>query len=597
MSARAVIAVAIVGALAGCARGTFADASSASLCENVTCNDPPANTCADPGNLTVFQVPGTCDNGTCTYLSSAVPCPDGCTDGACDGDPCIGVTCATPPPNTCADGMHLTVHDPQGTCTDGTCGYASHDEPCPNGCADDACNDDPCIGVTCTTPPASYCTTANDLRVFDTPGTCTAGQCGYTFHSEFCAYGCAAGACMNDPCIGVTCTTPPAAYCSGPSTRRSYQPTGTCTGGVCSYMPIDESCLYGCASGVCLECQTTANCPGGEWCNTGTCVPCNSDPHCGASCQDCTATGDHCNAASTACVDCVVDGHCPGGNYCSGGTCATCNISAHCGPSCTACPATTPTCTGTACACTPTSCGAYNQCQSGACVECNTTGACGATCSPCGGPTPYCLDQGATTTCAECLVDAHCPTGETCSGGTCMAGCAAPSAACASGGSQDGACSNTYTITRAAAGSTNGFHVDDTYGLCGRNNDFATVSGCESGGSSNGADAGYRLFMKAGESAHVTLVRGASTCAIGWNGTISLKIYGTSCSANCATCPQTCATLHHCAQDNTQDLDFVAPASGWYVFVVDSRGAATDDVGGVFDLEVKLTCTGACTCP
>jgi Cys-rich repeat protein len=463
---------------------------------------------------------------------------------------------------------------------------------------DAAIDADPCSGVTCTAPPANYCTTANDLRVFETPGTCSDGDCAYGDHTEFCAFGCVAGSCTGDPCVGVTCNAPPAPVCVGANTRRTYAAAGTCSGGTCTYAPVDENCLYGCAAGACLECQVTANCPGGEWCNGGTCVTCNTDGHCGTSCASCTAAGDHCNAGGTACVDCVVDGHCAAANYCNGGACAACNVAAHCGPSCATCSGTTPTCNGTACVCTAASCGSYNQCVSGGCVECNTAAACGASCTACGGATPYCADLGSTSQCVECLLDTHCPTGETCQGGVCNAGCNAPTAACASGGNQDGACSNAYTITRAAAGTTAGFHVNDTYGMCGRANDFAHVASCESGGSSNGSDAAYRLFMKAGESAQVTLLRGSSTCSIGWNGTISLKIYGTACSTNCASCPQTCATLHHCQQANSQNTNFVAPTSGWYVFVVDTRGNAGEDIGGVFDLVVKLTCaSGTCTCP
>jgi hypothetical protein len=195
----------------------------------------------------------------------------------------------------------------------------------------------------------------------------------------------------------------------------------------------------------------------------------------------------------------------------------------------------------------------------------------------------------------ECLSNANCTGGKTCSNGTCVAACSAPAAACGSAGDQDGSCAGAYTISRADAAA--GFHINDDYGMCGRANDFPSVSGCESGGSSNGADAAYRLFMKTGETAHIALTRGASTCLSAWSGTISLKIYGTACSADCSSCANTCGTLHYCMQSNSQSTNFVAPVSGWYDIVVDTRGAAGDDIGGVFDLQVSLTCAGACSCP
>jgi hypothetical protein len=445
---------------------------------------------------------------------------------------------------------------------------------CPNGCASNVCDGDPCVGVTCTTPPARFCVDASHLRVFNSPGACSGGTCSYTNQDEFCAFGCVNGACANDPCQGVTCTTPPANYCSSATTRRVYTSPGTCSGGACSYMYTDQTCQYGCSNGVCLQCTVDVNCGSGMWCNSGTCTPCNTDPHCGAMCTNCTATSEHCNTAGTACVQCNTDNQCVSGDYCNGGTCAVCNVNAHCGASCVAC-------------------GSYNQCVSGACQECTTVAACGATCSLCGGSTPYCQVTGATSQCVQCLVNGNCATGQTCVNGTCVSTCNAPASACGSTGDQNGGCSGAYTISRTTAQST--FEEPDDYGLCNRSDNFGTVAGCESGGGS-GADAEYKLFMKTGESIHVTLTRGASTCVSGWANTISLKIYGTPCSADCSSCPQTCSTVEYCAQSNSQSTTFVAPASGWYDIVVDTRDQG--DVGGVYDLKVTLTCPGGtCTCP
>ncbi|HEY5928314.1 MAG TPA: hypothetical protein VIV11_41785 [Kofleriaceae bacterium] len=504
---------------------------------------------------------------------------------------CGSITCSTPPPNECADADNLIVYETPGTCDRSECSYASSMTPCPDGCDNGACNGDPCIGVTCNMPPAKYCVDADSLRVYDT-GSCADGTCSYASHDEFCAFGCVNGVCNGDPCIGVTCNTPPAPHCSAANTKRVYLSPGTCSGGTCSYTFTDQNCPYGCTGGVCLDCMTDGNCVSGKWCNGGTCTTCNSNAHCGASCANCSATGDYCTG--TACVDCLVDSQCGGGNYCNANSCATCNVAAHCGPSCTACSASTPMCNGSGCVCTSTSCGSYKQCTSGACVECNTVSACGANCTACGGSTPYCLDEGTTSRCVECLSTAQCTGGKTCSNGTCVSGCPAPAAACSATGSQDGSCSGAYTITRQAAQA--GFHIDDNYGLCNRTSNFGNITSCESG-TNDGSDAAYRIFMKTGESMQLALTRGSSTCTIGWNGTVSLKIYGTACSADCSTCANTCATNHYCLQSNTQSTTFVAPASGWYDVVVDSRGGSTADTGGVFDLMVTLTCTGGCTCP
>lgn len=108
-----------------------------------------------------------------------------------------------------------------------------------------------CVGVTCTTPPATACSSATNLRSYAETGTCSNGVCGYAPTNTNCPFGCEAAACKPDPCIGVTCTTPPADACLNANTRRTYPATGTCSGGVCGYPPVDTSCAYGCSSGVC----------------------------------------------------------------------------------------------------------------------------------------------------------------------------------------------------------------------------------------------------------------------------------------------------------------------------------------------------------
>ncbi len=392
-------------------------------CANVTCNTPPANTCQDATTLGVYSPTGTCSGGACNYVSTPTTCANGCSGGACDGDPCVGVTCNAPPASTCSDSTHLRVYDAPGTCNGGTCSYSSHEAYCGFGCTGDVCNGDPCTGVTCATPPASYCSSASDLTVYDTPGTCgSGGACAYTSHAQYCTYGCSGGACKGDPCAGVTCATPPASYCSDASTLKSYSGPGTCSGGACSYPQSSRSCPGGCVNGVCKDCATAADCGSGKWCNGGSCATCNDDQHCGGSCANCTTSGGVCSGG-TSCVQCTVDSQCGSGKWCNAGTCASCNTAQKCGATCAACSGATPDCGGSACVCNATSCGANQACSGGACAVCKSDAACGAACSACGGATPRCLDQGTTSACVGCLSDGDCSGGKTCIGNTCSDAC------------------------------------------------------------------------------------------------------------------------------------------------------------------------------
>jgi hypothetical protein len=468
---------------------------AANPCEGVPCDTPPANECDGP-DLKVYATVGTCDGGACTYGASTESCPNGCEGGACLGDPCIGVTCDSAPPPACADASTLDVPQEPGTCDGGVCGYSSVLVNCPFGCTAGQCKGDPCAGIMCKEPAASYCSDADHVRVRDLPGTCDPqdGQCDYTTHDEYCAFGCTNGACNNDPCVGVVCPAK-ASYCSDPSTVVQFD-AGQCIDGLpCSYSSMSVGCPNGCINGQCVTCTVDAQCGAGNWCSANQCVACATDLHCGASCV------------------------------------------------------------------------------------------------ACGGATPKCNG----TSCVECLTSAECAAGEMCDGaGTCtpVLGCVPPATACTSGGSQDGGCANAYRISRIDAGTAAGFTVNNGYGLCNRANNF-TTGNC---GGNTGSDAEYRLFMRQGENANITLTRGNSTCLIGWAGTISLKIYQAACSADCSSCPQTCSTIGYCVQNNNQNTNFVAPSDGWYTIVVDSAGPV-EDKGGVFYLNVKLTCAaGSCAC-
>jgi hypothetical protein len=168
-------------------------------CDGFVCDEPPAAVCADATTLRTF--PGRCDSGSgqpmCLYEPSDTACPGGCAAGACV-DPCANVTCLTPPSAACADANTLRTYAQTGTCSGGTCSYASTDVNCPNGCAGGVCmGADLCAGKTCTTPPAPVCM-GNVQRTFASTGTCepSTGQCQYAAIDVTCSGGCNAGACV-----------------------------------------------------------------------------------------------------------------------------------------------------------------------------------------------------------------------------------------------------------------------------------------------------------------------------------------------------------------------------------------------------------------
>ncbi|MCP4602102.1 MAG: hypothetical protein GY847_16565 [Proteobacteria bacterium] len=236
-----------------CEFGCNEGACNPDPCDDVVCSTPPENECADSDNLRVYEQTGTCDSGDCSYGSSLILCDFGCDSGQCLADPCVGVTCNEPPANECADSDNLRVYEQSGYCEDGDCFYNSQLTLCDFGCELGECLDDPCQGITCNAPPASFCSDTDALRVYDTQGTCSEGDCEYGFNDVICDYGCASGSCLQDPCLGVTCSTPPANFCSDTDTLRVYETQGNCSGGNCDYVFSDFGCDFGCESGECLE--------------------------------------------------------------------------------------------------------------------------------------------------------------------------------------------------------------------------------------------------------------------------------------------------------------------------------------------------------
>lgn len=511
---------------------------------------------------------------------------DGPHDAAAGSGSCASLSCTSPPAPVCADDSHLTVFDSPGACDAGACVYASHDIYCQFGCDEGICNGDACLGITCNTPPANACSGPDKLTVYETPGICKSGACTYNFHDEFCAHGCNANQCVGDPCIGITCLTPPSDYCVDSNTLRRHDALGSCAGGTCSYAHQDVDCPFGCDAGVCRDCSQDQDCGSGMWCDLDTCVPCSADQHCGSSCQDCSSTAQVCQ--NGACVDCYADGHCGPGRWCDGSSCRDCNTNDHCGSACTACSGETPSCSGSACQCSPSSCGTNHLCVGGACEVCASDDACGAACTPCVAPKPRCLSQGATSQCVACVTSADCTGTDVCIGNTCGVACPQPTEACNTGGQSRSGCTNARVIGRVEASSPSGY--------------FVSTNTCNASDASHGPDSSscwdygrdhsYRIFLRAGESMTAAITKG-SKCSSATSWDRVLKIYaGTGCDDRSCSSKLVCKSMG----GGTLVESFTAPYDAWYVLVIDGRTSAYDDSGS-YTLTVNMTCaTSGCGC-
>jgi len=229
------------------------DSTPSDPCAGIVCDAPPARYCVDQITLRSFAAAGTCANGQCSYARTDAVCAIGCESGACtDPDPCAAITCNAPPASSCVDGTTLRTYSISGTCSAGACSYSSTDTACAHGCRTGACLDDPCAGVICDSPPTKTCSSSTTLRAWSSPGTCNSGLCSYASSDMACANGCAAGACSADPCAGVTCNAPPAPQCASATLLRTYFSSGTCHGGACFYASSETTCSARCQAGACV---------------------------------------------------------------------------------------------------------------------------------------------------------------------------------------------------------------------------------------------------------------------------------------------------------------------------------------------------------
>ena len=234
-----------------CKSGTCTD----SPCTEVYCRKSPPPYCQDDKSLVVFEPEGRCtvekERPTCLYESETVSCDHGCEGGRCQDDPCVGVYCEYPPARYCDDAV-LVVFEPHGICHEGVCYYVVQRKTCIEPCVDARCGEDnACTWVTCNEPPASYCEDDSVLRVYARDGWCEDGFCSYIYSDIPCKEGCEEGRCKDDPCIGVSCDQPPAAYCDG-KVLVNFEQTGTCNDGICSYPKEETSCQDGCENAECL---------------------------------------------------------------------------------------------------------------------------------------------------------------------------------------------------------------------------------------------------------------------------------------------------------------------------------------------------------
>ncbi len=268
------------------------DACTTDPCLGVTCSTPPTPACSDVNTLTTYAAVGQCSIGSCSYAPSNTTCANGCANGACNADPCVGVTCNTPPANSCLSGTQFKAYNQVGSCMNSTCSYTSQLINCV--CASNMCDSDPCLGVTCNTPPAAVCSSSANLTTYSSSGTCSNGSCSYNSSVNACPFGCSNGACSADPCIGVTCNTPPGVTCSPSGERETYAAAGSCSGGTCSYKPTD------------------APCGSNQACSAGTCAVCAANASCGANCTACSGATPAClkSGNTSSCVGCATSSDC-----------------------------------------------------------------------------------------------------------------------------------------------------------------------------------------------------------------------------------------------------------------------------------------------
>lgn len=523
-------------------------ATEAASCARA-CSTPPARHCVAGVTLEAFPSRGVCASATgCSYSPVLIACATACDAGQCVNEPCAGVFCDQPPVTVCHDATHATVFESNGSCTEGSCAYASLVVDCPGGCVDGRCAGNACAGVACQSPPAAVCLDAHTLRAFGAAGRCVEGACTYTSADSSCAQGCADGACVNDACTGRACNQPPANVCLDDHTVRLFAALGSCSGGACSYTHSDSSCA--CQSGRCFTPSTvcTASACSNGCCDGDVCVTAQDAARCGSSGAECGACGSGFSCQSGQCRDIDECGIAHGGCAAS----ATCTNTPG-GRTC-ACP---PGWSGDGLTCTPPFDAGPVQCSASNCNGCcdfngqcqastaQTCGVKGQSCITCPGTTG-CTQYGG---CTELICNpTTCPTGccdrdGYCQPGTFTSGCGGGGQACSycaatctnrvcapyqppfnDGGIAFDRCENAKVI---AAGD---YALETT---SGSQNDYVSMTNdtCHFG---DGADRVYQVTIPALKRIEVGVDQGTISGA-----TASLIIGGVSACLQPATCAAT----------------------------------------------------------
>jgi hypothetical protein len=243
-----------------CTSGDACDAAATCSGTALVCDQAPAASCQDSKTSWSYEAAGTCAAGQCAYKKTVADCPVVCdpATGLCSDDLCIGVACDAPPA-----GCFL----PGGTCEAGKCVYPKQPvgDPCDDGDActtGDGCSaTGACMGtpVDCYEPPPTACADSKTSRSFAKIGFCSSaagGTCTYAPTDTPCAFGCegSTGLCMEDPCAGVACDSPPS---------PCVVAMGKCTDGTCAYAPLAKG----------APCNDGLDCTKGEACDgKGACL-------------------------------------------------------------------------------------------------------------------------------------------------------------------------------------------------------------------------------------------------------------------------------------------------------------------------------------
>jgi hypothetical protein len=177
-------------------------------------------------------------------------------------------------------------------------------------------------GLACDNPPPPVCE-ENNLIIYLDIGECVSGECRYQSSLKPCAHGCESGACIDDPCLGVSCDL------------NMHCENGHC---VCDHLygDCDSSTLNGCETYLndienCGECDFY--CGQNSVCVEGAC-DCkygygNCDDNWGDGCEeDLLHNNTHCGTCGLGCTfpnDTCCAGQCVDTNT-DRGNCGRCNL-------------------------------------------------------------------------------------------------------------------------------------------------------------------------------------------------------------------------------------------------------------------------------